>query len=109
MRGFKTKLVLIAGAAFLFVLFAMQLEAKEANIWVSKHFVGGKQCETTKEEWPNPEKLFKENRITIHDKKMEHGFVCSACGCPAYSFDQSFLINKKDVGKADKIGFKNGK
>lgn len=106
MKKFKSIFILIAGFIFVISLSTQQANAGGTKIWVSKDFSGGKQCQTKKSEWPDPEKIFKENSISFSDKKRESRYVCAACGCPAYSFIQQFLINEKNLGKAEKLGFK---
>lgn len=84
----------------------LNLHAEESRIWIKKHFTGGRQCETKKSEWPDPEKEFKKQGIKIYDKKSVSGYVCAACGCPAYSFDQYFQIDKADETKAEELEFR---
>lgn len=91
------------------------------QIWVSKSFSGGRQCEdestsaqlgqlldlpkSTPPTLSEIEELLSKNKIIIIDKRKKHLPVCLACGCPQYSFSLCFLISDKDLEAAKKLGF----
>ncbi|HPV21268.1 MAG TPA: hypothetical protein PK102_06495 [bacterium] len=102
------------------------------NLWVCRHYSGGPQCMDEKEMKKNSVdsiKPRKENElanvvpidVTLEnaaDKLRESGVavletnkinnpVCSACyQCPKYSIDLCFKIEKTDLEKAQKLGFR---
>ncbi len=99
----------------------------EDRVWVHRHFQGGRQCEPRPPppllppgKRPHPdvvpplsgpehpsrtEEVFRASGVTILKKSEKHLPVCAACGCPAYSVDQSVLIRRADLPRASRHGF----
>jgi len=82
-------------------------DLKNKAIWVSRGFLGGRQCGLK-----NPEisiKKIEPNQssrgITPILRVKIHQDVCKACGCPAYSYRLYLLISPKLLKKARSLGY----
>ncbi len=102
------------------------------NLWVCRHYSGGPQCMDEKEMKKNsvdsikPRKenelanvvpidvtlenaadKLRESGVTVLETNKINNPVCSACyQCPKYSIDLCFRIEKTDLDKAQKLGFR---
>jgi hypothetical protein len=78
------KLVPFAFISALFLLTSCSdLGSAPELTWVTKFFVGGKQCDTSSHYTPpDVEKILNDAGISVYATTVEHYGVCAACGCP---------------------------
>ncbi|HWP81407.1 MAG TPA: hypothetical protein VNN76_02010 [Bacteroidota bacterium] len=80
----------------------------ETPVWVSRTFVGGKQCDPDDTYTPpDTRKLLEEHRITVMETAIVPMARCRACWiCPSYAAIHYALIPEKDLKQAETLGFR---
>jgi hypothetical protein len=77
------------------------------QIWVAQFYSGGVQCDSSSHYTPPDIKsILNRAGVYVADTAVEMYGTCDGCECPAYRAMHYALINKSDLGRAQRIGFR---
>jgi hypothetical protein len=74
-------------------------------VWVAQVFSGGLQCGGPSYTPPDTRKILHSTSVFVYKTDVEYLPICEACSCPVYAARHFALILRRDVKKAEKIGF----
>jgi hypothetical protein len=76
------------------------------QVWVAREYVGGKQCDPQEQYIPpDTRSLLQGAGIAVAEVRIEHHYVCMACGCPTYAATHYARIHRDSVEAAIRMGF----
>ena len=75
-------------------------------VWVGRFYSGGFQCDTSSHYTPpDIARILRSENIPVLGSHVEMYGTCRACGCPAYAAMHYALILKRDLARAEQMGF----